>query len=73
MYIDSYDFNDWHMAAFESKKEGRAEMTKWCYHTFGPPGFRHLTHDTRWKDGIQFGEIYFARKQDLEWFVLRWS
>lgn len=73
MFIHSYEFNNWHMATFESIKEKRPVLTKWCYEVFGPPGHQHLTHETRWKDGIQFGEIYFARKADLEWFILRWS
>lgn len=62
-----------YVAAFESKRENRAEITKWCYETFGRPGYHHLIDQTRWKDGIQWGEIFFSRKEDLEWFVLRWS
>jgi len=81
MFIHTYtqptDWRDnetsWHVAAFMTPKENRKEITKWCYKTFGPPGFRHLTHDTRWKDSIQYGEVYFSREQDLSWFSLRWS
>jgi hypothetical protein len=62
-----------YVAAFESKRENRAEITQWCYKAFGPPGFNHLTFETRWKDSINWGEVYFSRKEDLEWFVLKWS
>lgn len=81
MYIHTYETaSDFltdkpckYVAAFESKRENRAEITQWCYKSFGPAGFRHLTNETRWKDSIQWGEVYFSRKEDLEWFVLRWS
>lgn len=63
----------WHVAHFKAKHEQRREITRWCYQTYGEPGFSHLTHDTRWKDSIQFGSIYFSRPEDLEWFVLRWQ
>ena len=62
----------WHVAAFTLPKD-YYEIYDWCYHTFGPSGFNHLTHQTRWADEIRHGEAYFSRKEDLEWFVLRWS
>ena len=81
MYIHTYETDkDFltdkpckYVAAFESKRENRAEITQWCYKVFGPAGFRHLTNETRWKDSIQWGEIYFSNKDDLMMFVLRWS
>lgn len=63
----------WYVAAFMTSKENRAEITRWCYRTFGPAGRPRGAAKTRWKDSIRFGEIYFARKEDLLMFVLRWS
>lgn len=62
-----------YVAAFKSNKENRSEITRWCYEAFGPPGWQPNIYQTRWKDSIQWGELYFSRKEDLEWFVLRWS
>ena len=80
MFIHTYkhmmDWRDdipWHVAAFETPRQNRPEITSWCYKTFGAPGMNHLTKQIRWKDSIQYGEVYFNRKEDLEWFVLRWS
>ena len=82
MFIHTYDLikdvlysseGSWYIAAFETPRQNRPEITKWCYKTFGAPGMNHLTKQIRWKDGILYGEIYFSRKEDLEWFVLRWS
>ncbi len=63
----------WLVAAFETPRQNRPEITKWCYQTFGPPGMNHLTHQIRWKDSIQYGEVYFSNQEDLTMFVLRWS
>ena len=65
--------NTWHVAAFKAKREQRPEITRWCYKTYGEPGYNYNTHELRWKDSIQYGEIYFSRLEDLEWFVLRWA
>ena len=64
---------EWYVASFKTPGENRKEITKWCYNTFGAPGVNHNTHQTRWKDSINWGEAIFSRKEDLEWFVLRWS
>lgn len=76
-YTQSKDWRDystsWKVAAFMTPKENRKEITKWCYKTFGAPGMNHLTKQIRWKDSIQYGEVYFSNQKDLEWFVLRWS
>ena len=81
MFIHTYDLKrdedgtgegPWHVAAFTLPKN-YPEIQKWCHVTFGSPGFNHLTYQTRWKDEIFYGEVYFSRKKDLEWFVLRWS
>ena len=64
---------DWYVAAFKTPKENRAEITRWCYKTFGPAGRPKGIAETRWKDSIRFGEIWFKNQSDREWFVLRWS
>lgn len=63
----------WYVAAFKAKQQQRPEITRWCYQTYGEPGYRYDTAEIRWKDSIQYGEIHFSRESDLEWFVLRWS
>jgi hypothetical protein len=80
MFIHTYEqVKDWRgatlwlVAAFMTPKENRAEITRWCYQTFGSPGMNTLTKQTRWKDSIQYGEVYFISKEDLMMFVLRWS
>lgn len=81
MFIHTYDLKrdedgsgegPWHIAAFTLPKHYNS-IIEWCYTTFGQPGFNHLTHQTRWKDEIFYGEVYFSRKEDLTWFMLRWS
>jgi hypothetical protein len=64
-----------YVAAFGLKDLKDADLDaigEWCYNTFGAPGWRPWTAETRWTDNIRFGEIAFSRKEDLEWFVLRW-
>ncbi len=81
MVIHSYHFNTnrrgWdevcHVAEFLAKKSDRPEITRWCYRTFGTPGYQVVTDEIRWKDSIQYGKIIFSRSQDLEWFVLKWA
>lgn len=80
MYIHTYtqprDWRDpdvnWLVAAFTAPKETRPEITRWCYKTFGPPGMNHLTRQVRWKDSIQYGEVYFKDAGDLTLFTLKW-
>lgn len=64
---------NWHVAAFTLQKDMLGPMTKWCYETFGNSGYHPLTDEYRWSDDIRYGEVQFSRKEDLEWFVLRWS
>ena len=66
------EIEKWYVAAFTTPKN-YYEIAEWCHNTFGQPGFNHLTHQTRWADEIYYGEAYFSRQEDLEWFVLRWS
>ncbi len=80
MFIHTYELmkswsgaTPWLVAAFESPRQNRSEITRWCYQTFGTPGMNTLTKQTRWKDSIQYGEVYFISKEDLMMFVLRWS
>ena len=63
----------WYVAAFKTPKENRQEITRWCYKTFGMAGKSKYATETRWKDSIRVGEIYFKYEEDLAWFVLRWS
>ena len=66
----------WHVAELnrnELKDGVLYSIRKWCYQTYGDPGFKHNTHEIRWKDSIHKGEILFNRKEDLEWFLLRWQ
>jgi hypothetical protein len=63
----------WHVVEFKTPIENRSEITRWCHQTFGPAGRPRGTTETRWKDSIRFGEIYFKHPEDLEWFVLRWA
>ncbi len=64
---------NWLVAAFETPRENRPEITSWCYKTFGPPGINHLTQQVRWKDSIRYGEVYFLNQEDRLMFILRWS
>ena len=84
MYIHAYeipvdvldsDNEVWYVAAFKqlTKVDDVVAMKQWCWKIFGEPEFNHLTCQTRWKDDIVYGAVYFSRKQDLEWFVLRWQ
>ncbi len=65
----------WYVAAFAAPRENRdrAEITLWCYRTFGPAGQPKGATETRWKNSIRFGEIYFKHQTDLVMFLLRWS
>ena len=65
----------WYVAAFKqlTKVDDVVAMKQWCWKTFGEPEFNHLTFQTRWKDRIEYGEVSFSRKQDLEWFILRYQ
>jgi len=62
----------WYVAAFTTPKN-YYDIAKWCYNTFGEPGFIHNTQRTRWADDIHYGEIYFSNEEDLLMFILRWS
>ena len=82
MFIHTYETQNtnanwsdygWYVAAFESPMENSREITRWCYRTFGPAGKPKGAVETRWKDSIRFGEIYFRDHKDLVMFVLRWS
>lgn len=81
MFIHTYDLKKdedgvgegpWHVAAFTCPRHYHV-IQEWCHRTFGPDRVDHNTHQLRWKDQIYYGEVYFSRKEDLTWFVLRWS
>lgn len=75
MKIHTYKppYKDYYVAAFPSPTNNTKEMIEWCHRTFGEPGFLPHTQDVRWRDGIMFGEAYFARESDLMMFLLRWE
>jgi hypothetical protein len=84
MYIHSYEvpvdrknYDDevWYVAAFEKSytHDDLVALRTWCYQTFGETGYNRLTCQTRWRDEIIYGEVYFKNKDDLLMFVLRWS
>lgn len=66
---------EWYVAAFKqpTKVNDVVDIRNWCYSAFGEPGFNHLTHQYRWKDNINYGEVYFSSKEDLLMFKLGWS
>lgn len=66
-----------YIAAFNSS-HGRPlsvepDIRRWCYQTYGAPGYRDHDDLMVWKDNIAFGEIEFARESDLSLFLLRWK
>ena len=75
-YVTDFDYlynEKWYVAVFKIKQEQCTEITRWCYKTYGKEGYSYNTYDLRWRDNIHDGEIYFSRKSDLEWFLLRWE
>jgi hypothetical protein len=62
-----------HKPRHQSLGPTEQELQRWCYETYGPPGFRVNTHDMRWKDAIKYGEIEFEREADLMLFLLKWQ
>jgi len=76
MFIHTYDeyWDQGHaVAAFSTSKDAVAEIRKWCYNVYGPPGYNHLTAQIRWKDYIDHGEVLFDKREDLSLFLLKWS
>ena len=49
------------------------EIREWCYATYGEPGYRSNTDETRWIDDITYGEVVLSRETDLTMFLLRWE
>lgn len=66
---------NWHVAVFKMPARTSIidDIRSWCYNAFGRPGYFPLTDEFRWNDDIFYGEVQFSRKEDLEWFLLRWS
>lgn len=63
-----------YMASFNKQvPHHTAEIRRWCFETFGPPGPLVNTAETRWIDDVRYGEIVFQREQDLMLFVLKWQ
>ena len=49
------------------------EIRRWCWQTYGDPGYRTDIDLTVWRDALTYGEVEFARESDLALFLLRWS
>ena len=47
-----------------------AELYRWCWHTFGKPGWKD-NPGARWDSNG--GWIYFYYEEDVTLFLLRWS
>jgi hypothetical protein len=63
-----------YMASFHKQAPAKtAEIRRWCFETFGPPGYLVNTAETRWTDDVKHGEIVFQREADFMLFVLKWS
>jgi len=80
MFVHTYDLKadlddtgegPWNVVAFNLPKNYN-EIQKWWHTVFGSPSFNHFIHQTRWEDDIIYGKVYFSRKEDLEWFMLKW-
>ena len=65
----------WWVAAFDIPRQVDkiVEIQQWCCEAFGQPGYHPLTDQMRWQEAVRYGEVRFNNKQDLEWFVLKWS
>jgi hypothetical protein len=54
--------------------EELSEAAKWCYETFGSPGYRPETMTTVWEYSLDSGYIFwFKEEKHLMMFILRWS
>jgi hypothetical protein len=62
-----------YIAAFGRPLSEQSDIRRWCYQTYGTPGYRYDDDLTVWKDNIAFGEIEFARESDLSLFLLKWK
>ena len=60
-----------------SLKNEISEIHQWCYNNFGPGlgtyRFKNSSSIYRWINNIEFGEVKFSDKKDLDWFVLKWN
>lgn len=53
------------------------EIIWWCYNNFGE-GLGNCRIENspfiyRWIDNIEYGEVLFSDKKDLDWFLLKWN
>ena len=63
-----------YIAAFRTQPPNKVtEIRKWCYNTYGEPGYRVDSAEIRWQDGVSRGEVLFNREGDLMMFLLRWG
>ena len=80
MFIHHYPIPDHskggqrYMAAFKRQDPKKiAEIRKWCYTTYGEPGYQVNNAEIRWIDDVSAGEVVFNRESDLMMFLLRWQ
>lgn len=51
-----------------------AQATKWCFETFGEPGYNQNTMKTTWNYSNEYGYLFwFGEEKYLMLFLLRWS
>lgn len=76
MFIHIYKppYKNYHVAAFPMQDLDQQDaIRKWCYQTFGAPGYRTNTADVRWVDYIRYGEVKIEQETDLMLFLLKWQ
>jgi hypothetical protein len=65
--VDPWSYAKW-IVAFETPKfHLLQEMQNWCCDTYGPE------NNTRWRDEIRWGEVWFRNESDVVMFSMRWS
>lgn len=57
------------MSGFDFSME--KELLSWCTQTFGESALNNTDDEARWI--IQWNGIRFKRKEDVTWFMIRWS
>lgn len=71
----------WNVADCSDIEEKFSDVINWCMKQYGTYGYIINQDYTRWKVDIStsavsekwWGKFLFTEKQDLEWFVLKWS
>jgi hypothetical protein len=70
IFGETFHYADPIMYSFEEL----SEAAKWCYETFGSPGYRPETMTTVWEYSLDSDYIFwFKEEKHLMMFILRWS